>query len=868
MVWTPRFLSSLLGDRNQHFLRSIRGSIEAINALEAEIKPLSDDGLRQKLVEAQAAHAKGKTLDQLLTEVFAITREAAARSLQQRPFDVQLIGGMVLHQGSIAEMKTGEGKTLAAVLPAVLNALGDGKVHIVTVNDYLAKRDSAWMGQVFQFLNLSVGAITNDISDEERQKAYQANITYGTNNEFGFDYLRDNMKFEKADMVQGGQNFAIIDEVDSILIDEARTPLIISGPIEDKTDLYVKMDKLIPHLNEEDYDKDEKQRSITLTETGNLHAEELLHKEGLMQGESLYDAENVEVLHHINQALRAHKLFTRDRDYIVRQGKVTIIDEFTGRMMSGRRYSDGLHQALEAKENTTIESENQTLASITFQNYFRLYNKLGGMTGTAMTEREEFLDIYGLDVISIPTNVPVTRKDEDDEVYLTEAEKNTAILEKIGDCYDRKQPVLVGTVSIQKSEQLAEILKQKNIPHTVLNARYHEQEAQIIEDAGAPGAVTIATNMAGRGTDIQLGGVQEPLNEKKAQVLASGGLYVLGTERHESRRIDNQLRGRAGRQGDPGGSKFFLSLDDDLMRIFGSDKMSTMLQKLGLQEGEAITHPWVSKALEKAQKKVEGRNFDIRKNLLKYDNVMNDQRSVVFEQRSEIIESTQVSETVQNMREEVMEEIIDQHIPPKAWVEQWDTEGLENKCAELFGLNLPLRAWSEEEGISDETIHERINDAMNKRLKEKFSHIPEEVLPQIEKAVLLRTLDSLWRDHLQKLEYLRQIVGLRGFGQRDPLNEYKGESFELFEAFLQELRKDVTRQLMTLELVPEPLEHAELPEMELHHNEASTSLDFALAGQGPVTDAPTALPVAPAKTPRNAPCACGSGKKYKHCHGK
>lgn len=875
MMQLPNLLASIFGDDNQKVLNKIQPIVAKINALEESIQPLSDDDIKKKIASIRQQLTQDKNLNTFLPEVFALTREAAVRALGQRPFDVQLVGGIVLHQGDIAEMKTGEGKTLSAVLPAVLNALGGNSVHIVTVNDYLAQRDSEWMGHVFSFLGLSVGSITNGMDDEDRQKAYQADITYGTNNEFGFDYLRDNMKFTKEDMVQRGHHFAIVDEVDSILIDEARTPLIISGALEGKTDLYAKIDKLIPHLNDEDFEIDEKQRSITLTETGNIHAEELLTQENLMAGESLYDPENVEALHHINQALRAHKLFVRDRDYIVREDKVVIIDEFTGRMMPGRRYSDGLHQALETKEKVSVEDENQTLASITFQNYFRMYNKLAGMTGTAMTERDEFLDIYGLDVISIPTNVTVLRLDEDDEVYLTEQEKYIAVIDKIAECHARKQPILVGTVSIQKSELLADMLKQKNIPHSVLNARYHEQEAQIIADAGAPAAVTIATNMAGRGTDIKLGGTHEPIEPKQAQVIEAGGLFVLGTERHESRRIDNQLRGRSGRQGDPGGSKFYLSLDDDLMRIFGSDKMAGMLQKLGLKEGEAIIHPWVNKALEKAQKKVEGRNFDLRKNLLKFDNVMNDQRSVVFEQRSRIIASENVSDIINPMREEVIDGLLDDHIPEKAWVEEWKIAELEAECKNLLGLNLPFAEWSKEEGVTDEDIHERLTQAADEHLKEKFKDAPLDVLPQIEKAILIRTLDSLWRDHLQRLEYLRQIVGLRGFGQRDPLNEYKSEGFELFETFLLDLRKNVTQQLMILELVPEDMETQqaleEVPEMELLHEDGS--LEMALAGDASTSAAPpSASPLAPAvksdKIPRNAQCFCGSGKKYKHCHGK
>ena len=663
---------------NDRILRQTQSALDKINGYEAEIKLLQDDELRQKLESCREQLQKNRPLDEVLPLCFAIIRQAAWRVLKQRPFDVQLIGGIILHQNMIAEMKTGEGKTLASTLPAILNALSGKGVHIVTVNDYLAKRDSEWMGQIYRFLGLSVGCITHDMDDEARKAAYLADITYGTNNEFGFDYLRDNMKFSQEDMVQRGHHFAIIDEVDSILIDEARTPLIISGAVEDKSDLYIQINRLIPQLNHEDYEIDEKAKSVNLTDIGHNHMEELLDNENLLKGTSLYDAENVTIVHHINQALRAHQLFTRDSDYITRGGKVVIIDEFTGRMMPGRRYGEGLHQAIEAKENLPIESENQTLAQITFQNYFRMYNKLAGMTGTAMTERDEFLDIYGLDVIAIPTHMPIKRVDEDDEIYLNQEEKTQAIIETILDCHQRGQPILVGTTSISKSEHLSKLLKQKHIKHNVLNARYHEQEAHIIAQAGSPKMVTIATNMAGRGTDIQLGGNAdeksdlEILAKKRDEVVAQGGLFVLGTERHESRRIDNQLRGRSGRQGDPGYSRFYLSLDDDLMRIFGSDRMSGVLQKLGLKQGEAITHPWVNKALEKAQKKVEARNFDIRKNLLKFDNVMNEQRKVVFEQRLDFIQSADIDPIINDMRHMVIEDMVELYIPENSWAEQWD----------------------------------------------------------------------------------------------------------------------------------------------------------------------------------------------------
>ncbi len=901
--FASKFTFGLFGSRNERKVRSLQTLVQATNAHEDEIKQDTDDDLRARITAARHAVGKGRKLDELLPEIFAITREAAWRTLRQRPFDVQLTGGIILHQGDIAEMKTGEGKTLAATLPAVLNALAGKGVHIVTVNDYLAKRDSEWMGQIYQFLGLSVGCITNDMDDQARQQTYAADITYATNNELGFDYLRDNMKFRIEDMVQRGHAFAIVDEVDSILIDEARTPLIISGPVEDKSDLYTKINALIPELDEHAYDLDEKTRAVSLSDEGNEQVENLLRRENLLVGDSLYEAENVSVVHHINQALRAHKLFQRDRDYIVRNGKVVIIDEFTGRMMAGRRYSDGLHQALEAKENVPIEAENQTLASITFQNYFRMYHKLAGMTGTAMTEREEFLDIYGLDVLAVPTNLPVCRTDEDDEVYLTQQEKYDAIVAKITDCHQRGQPILVGTTSISKSELLAEQLKARKVPHNVLNARYHEQEAQIIAEAGAPGAVTIATNMAGRGTDIQLGGnldmtltqtpdqtrsnIEADILAKRETAIAGGGLFVLGTERHESRRIDNQLRGRSGRQGDPGGSRFFLSLDDDLMRIFGSDRMGGLLQKIGLKDGEAIVHPWVNKALEKAQKKVEARNFDIRKNLLKFDNVMNDQRKVVFEQRLEFIRSDDVAEIVNDMREQIIDDLLADHIPEKAWPEEWKLAEFDEDAKTGLGLELPIKDWAQEEGITAEEVRARVTQACDQCLAEQFQAAPPEIAVQVQKAVLVRSLDRHWREHLQRLEHLRQVVGLRGFGQRDPLNEYKGEAFELFETFLTTLRKDVTRQMMTLQIIEsdkneqaqgqqEQLIEDELPEMELHHEnleganpEGETPpLPIMARNAAPQQMPPQTPQFSEQKTPRNAPCPCGSGKKYKHCHGR
>ncbi len=769
-----------------------------------------------------------------------------------------------------------------ATLPCYLNAITGQGVHVVTVNDYLALRDSKWMGQVHAALGLTVGCIVNDIDDDARLAAYQADITYGTNNEFGFDYLRDNMKLSPSHMVQRDHAFAIVDEVDSILIDEARTPLIISGPVEDKTELYTAIDKLIPDLGEDDYEIDEKTRTISLTDAGNDKVEIWLHEKGLMDEQSsIYDIGNVTLVHHVTNALRAHKLFARDTEYIVRNNQVILIDEFTGRMMEGRRFSDGLHQALEAKEEAFIQPENQTLASITFQNYFRLYDKLSGMTGTASTEADEFMDIYGLDVLEIPTNTSVAREDHDDEIYRTLEEKMNAVIDLIEDCRGRKQPVLVGTTSIEKSEALADMLKKKKIPHNVLNARYHEQEAQIIAQAGVPGAVTIATNMAGRGTDIQLGGnldmrlateidagladdktqtltakITQEVETAKQEALTAGGLCVVGTERHESRRIDNQLRGRSGRQGDPGRSHFFLSLEDDLMRIFGTDRMDGMLQRLGLQEGEAIVHPWINKALERAQKKVEARNFDIRKNILKFDDVMNDQRKVVFEQRLEFMNSENLSGTIEEMRHSVIDDIVAAHIPPRAYPEQWDIEGLSNQINLTFNKDLPIQDWADEEGIAEEEIHSRLTEETDKMAAARAANIGPEIMRQVEKSLMLQILDQHWRDHLLTLEHLRQVVGLRGYGQRDPLSEYKLEGFTLFSNMLDNLRQDVTRLVMTVDVVPEP---AELPQ--------ETFESGAGQEQGG-TENPAGAQAVGNKIPRNAACPCGSGKKYKHCHGR
>ena len=911
--------SKVFGTSNDRKLKKYSPLVAAINALEPEASALSDAELRARTETFRARVKEGTPLEDLLPEAFATVREAAKRTIGQRHFDVQLIGGMVLHEGRIAEMKTGEGKTLVATLPVYLNALTGRGVHVVTVNDYLAKRDAAWMGAIYKFLGLSVGCIVHELDDAQRRAQYACDVTYGTNNEFGFDYLRDNMKYSVAEMVQRGHYYAIVDEVDSILIDEARTPLIISGPLDDRSELYNTIDTFIPKLEKTDYELDEKTRVVTLTEAGNEHVERLLMEAGLLKGDSLYDIENVSVVHHVQQALRAHTLFQRDRDYIVKNDEVIIIDEFTGRMMQGRRYSEGLHQALEAKEHVTIQPENQTLASITFQNYFRLYEKLAGMTGTAATEADEFMDIYGLDVIEVPTNMPMIREDEDDEVYRTAAEKYRAIINLIKDARKRGQPTLVGTTSIEKSEILSELLKKEKVPHQVLNARYHEQEAHIIAQAGVPGAVTIATNMAGRGTDIQLGGNpdmrledwiaeekakgKEPTDEeiarkraeiradvaaKKEQALAAGGLYVIGTERHESRRIDNQLRGRSGRQGDPGRSRFFLSLEDDLMRIFGSQRMDGMLRTLGLKEDEAIVHPWINKALEKAQGKVEARNFDIRKNLLKYDNVMNDQRKAIFEQRLELMSDADLGETIDDMRHQVIDDLVAKHIPEKAFVEQWDIEGLKEELRTIFDLDLPIEDWAKEEGIGEEEVHERLIKAADERAAKKAADFGPQIMRQIEKAVLLQTLDHLWREHLVTLEHLRQVIGLRGYGQRDPLNEYKSESFTLFELMLARLREAVTGQLMHVELAKQdeapPLEAPELPPMEAHHfnpltGEDEFALETANAGanvRGSVAPARARKPAASlnpndpstwGKVQRNAPCPCGSGKKYKHCHG-
>lgn len=921
----------LFGSANDRRIRNYQPRVAEINALENELEALSDDALRARTDEFKKQVTEGASLDDILVPAFATVREAAKRTLGQRHFDVQLIGGMILHEGRISEMKTGEGKTLVATLPVYLNALSGRGVHVVTVNDYLAKRDAEWMGQIYNFLGLSVGVIVHGLDDEQRKKAYDCDITYGTNNELGFDYLRDNMKYRMEDMVQRGHIYAIVDEVDSILVDEARTPLIISGPLDDRSEFYNTIDGYIPQLDKTDYEVDEKQRTVTLTEAGMEKLEQRLRAAGQLKGDSLYDVENVSVVHHVNQALRAHKLFQRDKDYIVRNGEVVIIDEFTGRMMPGRRYSEGLHQALEAKEHQPIQPENQTLASITFQNYFRMYEKLAGMTGTALTEAEEFMDIYNLEVLEVPTNMPLVRLDDDDEVYRTAAEKYRAIITLIEDCKQRGQPVLVGTTSIEKSEQLAEMLRQagweqhdfsdpnafaalysgddgatKTKVFAILNARYHEQEAYIVSQAGVPGAITIATNMAGRGTDIQLGGnadmrirqeiteIADPREREKsaradeirAQVarlkekaLGAGGLFVLGTERHESRRIDNQLRGRSGRQGDPGHSKFFLSLEDDLMRIFGSDKLDGMLQKLGLKENEAIVHPWINKALEKAQQKVEARNFDIRKNLLKFDNVMNDQRKVIFEQRLELMRDETVDETITDMRHAMIEDMVAKYVPENAYPEQWNVAGLDHDLREILTLALPVQDWAKEEGITGDDVRERIIRRADEWMAGKVAKWSPDVMRYVEKSVLLQTLDHLWREHLVMLEHLRRVIGLRGYGQRDPLNEYKAEAFSLFEAMVAHLREAVTAQLMRVEVVQSPPaeEAAQLPYMEAHkvdpttgEDEMAPALAPALVGNGNGAQAERKAndPSTWGKVGRNELCPCGSGKKFKHCHGK
>ena len=883
----------VFGTPNDRKIKATRPLVAQINALEPEFEKLSDAGLIEKTEEFRKRAQDGEPLEKLLPEAFANCREAARRALGLRAFDVQLMGGIFLHQGNISEMKTGEGKTLVATLPAYLNALTGKGVHVVTVNDYLAKRDAEWMGKVFAALGMTTGVVYPQQPDPEKAYAYACDITYATNNELGFDYLRDNMKAELSQMSQRGHNFAIVDEVDSILIDEARTPLIISGPAQDRSELYLTIDKLIPELANDHFKLDEKTRNVTFTEEGNEFLENLLLERGILpEGQSLYDPESTTIVHHVNQGLRAHKLFTKDKDYIVRDNQVVLIDEHTGRMMSGRRLSDGLHQAIEAKEGCNIQPENVTLAQVTFQNYFRLYDKLSGMTGTALTEAEEFAEIYGLGVVEVPTNRPIARVDMDDAVYRTAAEKIKAVIESIREAQKIGQPTLVGTTSIEKSEMLSQMLTAEGIEHNVLNARQHEREAQIVGDAGKFGAVTIATNMAGRGTDIQLGGnvdmkVFEALSadphadpealrarieaehaDEKKKVIEAGGLFVLATERHESRRIDNQLRGRSGRQGDPGKSAFFLSLDDDLMRIFGSERLEKVLSGLGMKEDEAIIHPWVNKSLERAQAKVEGRNFDIRKQLLKFDDVMNEQRKVIFKQRLDIMKAADLSGIVRDMRNEVIDDLIDIYMPPKTYADQWDTKGLHQAIIEGLNIDLPVIDWADEEGVDDEEITERIEKAVDEMMAKKAAAFGSENMRLIEKQLLLQTIDAKWREHLLTLEHLRSVVGFRGYAQRDPLNEYKNEAFSLFESMLDSLRQDVSRQLAQIRPMTEE-EQAEMLQQAAARQAAAIApavdpVDPEKAIDGFVEDDPSTW----GDPGRNEACPCGSGKKFKHCHGR
>ena len=865
-------LNNVFGSSNDRKLKKFNSQVVAINQLEADYEKLTDKDLKNKTLEFKARISSGESLDNILVEAFAVVREAGKRTLGQRHFDVQLLGGLVLNQGNISEMKTGEGKTLVATLPVYLNALEEKGVHVVTVNDYLAKRDSEWMGQIYNFLGMTVGTITSDLDEEEKRKSYQADITYGTNNEFGFDYLRDNMKYNMDQLVQRGHNFAIVDEVDSILVDEARTPLIISGQVEDKSQLYNKIDKIIPKISANHIDIDEKSKNVTLTDEGNEFLDELLVKENLMDiDSSVYDMENVSLVHHVNQALKAHKIFNKDIDYLVKDNQVIIIDEFTGRMMEGRRFSDGLHQALEAKEKVMIQPENRTMASITFQNYFRLYNKLSGMTGTASTESEEFMDIYNLDVISIPPNIKITRKDHDDEIYRTAEEKYNAIIDSIIESNKKGQPVLVGTTSIERSEYLSKLLKNKKIDHSVLNAKYHQQEAEIIAQAGSYGKVTIATNMAGRGTDIQLGGADNP-EDGKTKTINAGGLYVIGTERHESRRIDNQLRGRSGRQGDAGESKFYLSLEDDLMRIFGSDRLDLILKKLGLEEGESIVHPWINTALERAQKKVESRNFEIRKTLLKFDNVMNDQRKVIFEQRLDLLKEENVNETIHEMRLEVVSEILSKAIPENSFIDDWDSELIEKEVKRIFNLKAPIKNWLKDTEIDSEQLESKLNEYFDEEYLKKRKGFGEQISDSIEKSILMQIIDQNWTDHLGQLEDLRQIVGIRGYGQRDPLNEYKSESFLLFENLLNKFREDVTRTLFHIRMVSdEAIEklNENNNQIETHHNkDENISKNKTVINKAKNIEIDPNNPITWGKVGRNELCPCGSGKKYKNCHGK
>ena len=852
---------------NDRYLKKINLLLDEVNKLESHIKNLTDTELKNTTNKLKNLYSSHNDLDKLLPEAYATVREASKRVLGQRHYDAQIIGGIVLHQGKISEMKTGEGKTLVSTLPSYLNAITEKGVHIVTVNDYLANRDSEWMGQIYSFLGLSVGCVIPDIEDEERKKAYNSDITYATNNELGFDFLRDNMKFSFAQMVQRPFNYAIVDEVDSILIDEARTPLIISGPTEDNSDLYKKINTIIPLLKEEDVEIDEKTKGVSLTEKGNENIENILKDHSLLKGENLYDPENVGMVHHINQAIKANKLFEKDTDYIVSNNKVVIIDEFTGRMMEGRRFSDGLHQALEAKENVSIKNENQTLASVTFQNYFRMYPKLAGMTGTALTEANEFMEIYNLEVISVPTHKKMIRIDQNDEVYRTAEEKWEAVISNIKIAHSKKQPVLVGTTSIEKSEMLSNLLKKQKIKHNVLNARNHAEEANIIALAGVTGAVTIATNMAGRGTDIQLGGNKEMITdlnqskldniEKNKQLaLDAGGLLVIGTERHESRRTDNQLRGRSGRQGDPGESKFFLSLEDDLMRIFGSEKLDTVLLKLGLKKGEAIIHNWVNRALQKAQEKVENRNFEIRKNLLRFDDVMNDQRKAIYEQRKELMQDASISETLINMRNEIIDDLVNINIPEKAYSEQWNLNNL-NTSLKKLGLNLPLSEWAKKDGVTESEFKNYIKKEAEIKISKKIEVFGIQNMQNIEKQIMLQVVDQNWKEHLLQLDQLRQGIGLRAYAQRDPLNEYKSEAFNAFQTMLANIRSQVTTILLNIEI------STEIPERK---EEDITLVKESFNNENKNNNKQN-KPIISKKIGRNELCPCGSGKKYKHCHG-
>lgn len=907
MLGLGTLAKKVFGTPNDRKVKSVRPLVDKINALEETFKALSDDGLKEKTAELKNRVAAGESLEAVLPEAFANCREGARRALGLRAFDVQLMGGIFLHQGNIAEMRTGEGKTLVATFPAYLNALTGKSVHVVTVNDYLAKRDSEWMGKVYRQLGMTVGVVYPFQSEQEKREAYRSDITYATNNELGFDYLRDNMRGSIEEMHQRGHYFAIVDEVDSILVDEARTPLIISGPSQDRSELYKTLDAYIPELKEEHYKVDEKTRNATFTEDGNEYLEKRLQEVGVLpQSQTLYDPESTTIVHHVTQALRAHKLFQRDQQYIVRDDEIILIDEFTGRMMKGRRLSDGLHQAIEAKENVKIQPENVTLASVTFQNYFRLYEKLAGMTGTAATEAEEFMEIYRLGVVEVPTNRPVQRKDDHDQVYRTAREKYEAIIKRIQKSHEKGQPILVGTTSIEKSEMLSEMLKKAGIEHNVLNARQHEQEAKIVADAGKFGAVTIATNMAGRGTDIQLGGnvemqVMEALAadpnahpdelrarieadhaEEKQKVLGAGGLYVLASERHESRRIDNQLRGRSGRQGDPGRSSFYLSLEDDLMRIFGSERLDKVLSSLGMKEGEAIIHPWVNKSLERAQAKVEGRNFDIRKQLLKFDDVMNDQRKAIFGQRLEIMSADDIEEIVEDMRHQVVDDLVDEFMPPKSYPDQWDTDGLTQALGEQLTIALPVVDWAKEEGVDQETVRERIYQATDQIMVEKTAAFGVETMRQVEKQFLLQTIDQKWREHLVTLEHLRSVVGFRGYAQRDPLSEYKTEAFALFENLLESLRSDVTRQLSQIRPMTAEEQQAMLAQVQAQQAQTQAAADAAEAQSERLkAAADTAVatgvraagfdesdPMTWGNPSRNDACPCGSGEKFKHCHGR